>query len=93
MHIGVLTLHLSIEEAQSLKEKRHAVRSLIDRIRHTFNVSAAEVADLNLWRRATLGVSVVSNDAAIAHSVLEKVADFVERDWRVTLDDYGIEML
>lgn len=93
MHIGALTLHLSIEDAQSLKEKRHAVHSVLGRIRARFPVSAAEVGDLNLWRRATLGVAVVSNDPTTCHRILEKVADFVEDDGRVVLDDYAIEML
>ncbi|HVK05712.1 MAG TPA: DUF503 domain-containing protein [Armatimonadaceae bacterium] len=93
MHIGVLTLHLSVEGADSLKDKRQVIRSLVQRVRNKFNVSAAEVDDLNVWRRATLGVAVVSNDAAFANQVLSKVVDHVEDDFRVVLDDYGIEML
>lgn len=93
MHIGVLTLFVSIETAHSLKEKRHAVHSLLGRIRARFPVSAAEVGQLDLWRRATLGVVIVSNDAATCHRILEKVADFTEDDGRVVLDDYTIEML
>jgi len=93
MHIGVLTLHLSVEGAGSLKDKRQVIRSLVQRVRNKFNVSAAEVDDLNVWRRATLGVAVVSNDAAFANQVLSKVVDHVEDDFRVVLDDYGIEML
>jgi Uncharacterized protein conserved in bacteria len=93
MHIGVLTLSLSIEGADSLKDKRQVVRSLIQHIRNKFNVSVAEVDELNVWRRATLGVAVVSNEAAFANKVLSKVVDHVEGDWRVVVDDYGIEML
>lgn len=93
MHIGVLTLHIAIEEAASLKEKRHAIHSLLGRIRSRFPVSIAEVDDLDLWRHAVLGAAMVSNDAALCHKVLEKVADFVEGDGRVVLEDYAIEML
>ncbi len=92
MHIGVLTLYLSIEGADSLKDKRQAVRSLIAHIRNKFNVSAAEVDDLDIWRRATVGVAVVSNEAKFANQVLSKVVDHVESDPRVVLDDYSIEM-
>jgi uncharacterized protein YlxP (DUF503 family) len=93
MHIGVLTLYLSIEGADSLKDKRQVVRSLAQHLRNNFNVSVAEVDDLDIWRRATLGVAVVSNEAAFANQVLSKAVDHVENDWRVSLDDYGIEFL
>src|SRR5690242_11842053 len=93
MHIGVMTLSLSIEQADSLKDKRQVIKSLSAHLRQKFNISVAEVDDLDIWRRATLGVSVVSNDARFANQVLSKVADHVESDPRVVLDDYQIEML
>ncbi len=93
MHIGILTLHVSIDGADSLKDKRQVVKSLLAHLRQKFNVSAAEVDDLDVWRRATLGVSVVSNEAKFANQVLDKVVDHVERDLRVVLDDFGIEIL
>ena len=52
--IGVLTLELRIESSHSLKEKRHVVQSLKDRLRHKFNVSVAEIAHQDLWQRATI---------------------------------------
>ena len=89
----MLTLYLSIEQADSLKDKRQVVKSLLAHVRNKFNVSAAEVDDLDVWRRATLGVAVVSNEAKFANQVLNKVADHVESDARVVLDNYSIEML
>ncbi|PYX36400.1 MAG: DUF503 domain-containing protein, partial [Acidobacteria bacterium] len=41
--IAFLTLELSIEAAQSLKDKRQVVRSLKDRLRAHFNMSVAEL--------------------------------------------------
>ncbi|WP_309689953.1 DUF503 domain-containing protein [Armatimonas sp.] len=93
MHIGVLTLCLSIGYADSLKDKRQAVKSLVARVRNKFNVSIAEVDELDIWRRATLGVTVVSNSALLANQILQKVIDYVDNDANVVLDDYGIEML
>ena len=40
--VGVLTLELRIEHAHSLKEKRHVVKSLKDRLRNKFNVAVAD---------------------------------------------------
>lgn len=93
MHIGILTLRLRIEGAESLKDKRQAIKSLVHRIRHRFNVSAAETGDLELWQRSTVGVAVVSNDSRIANQVLSQVVNHVENDFRVILDDYTIEMV
>jgi uncharacterized protein len=93
MRIGVLTLHLSIEQADSLKDKRQVIRSLVAHLRNKFNVSVAEVDDLDIWRRAVVGVCVVSNDATFANQVLSQVVNHVENDWRVVLDDYGIEIM
>ena len=93
MHVGVLQVEISIPDAMSLKDKRQVVKSLAAHIRNKFNVSVAEVDDLDVWRRATLGVAVVSNEAKFANQVLSKVVDHVESDFRVVLDDYGIEML
>ena len=43
MPVGMLVLELGIEHAQSLKDRRQAVRSLKDRLRNGFNVSVAEL--------------------------------------------------
>lgn len=90
MHIGILTLRLRLEGAESLKDKRQVVRSLIERMRGKFNVSASEVDDLDVWRRATVGVAVVTNDPRFANQVLSQVVNYVEDDGRAILDDYGI---
>ena len=60
MPIATLTLELSIEHAQSLKDRRQAVRSLKDKLRHGFNISVAELDDAPVWNRATLGVAAIS---------------------------------
>lgn len=60
MPVGLLTLELGIEHAHSLKDRRQAVRSLKDRLRHSFNVSVAELDEVTVWNRATLGVAALS---------------------------------
>ena len=41
--VGVLTLELHLDGAHSLKDKRHTVKSLKDRLRSKFNVAVAEI--------------------------------------------------
>jgi uncharacterized protein YlxP (DUF503 family) len=76
--IGVLTLELVLPDAHSLKEKRHVVQSLKDRLRHKFNVSVAEIDHQDTWQRATLAVACVSNDARLANEVVSKAVNYIE---------------
>lgn len=71
--IGVLTLELRLENSHSLKEKRHVVASLKDRLRHKFNVAVAEVAHQDLWQRAAVAAVTVSSDQVQAERVLQSV--------------------
>ena len=93
MVVASLTLSLHVPASGSLKEKRHVIRSLKDRIRSRFNVSVAEVDHQDLWQRATLGVAVVSGDHHAARAVLEKVSRFAENDLRLSVLDAAIETL
>ena len=71
--VGVLTLELRIEHAHSLKEKRHVVKSLKDRLRNKFNVSVAEIDDMDLHNSAVLAVAAVSSSRPFAEKVLQAV--------------------
>ena len=74
MFVGVLRLSLSMVGARSLKDKRSIVRSFKERMQSRHRVSIAEVGMLDEPRRATLGVAVVSNEAAFCDQVLATVA-------------------
>ena len=71
--IGVLTLELRIEDSHSLKDKRHVVKGLKDRLRHKFNVSVAEIDFQDLWQRSVIAAVTVSGDHGRAESVLQSV--------------------
>ena len=73
--IGVLTLELRIETSHSLKEKRHVVQGLKDRLRHKFNVAVAEIANQDLWERATIAAVTVSSHRENAEKVLRGVEE------------------
>jgi len=55
MIVGISTIELLLAENHDLKGKRRALKSIKDQVRNRFNVSIAEVDDLDLWQRATLG--------------------------------------
>lgn len=71
--IGVLTMELQIEDSHSLKEKRHVVSSLKNRLRHRFNVAVAEIDCQDVWQRAVVAAVTVSSDHTRAQAVLQSV--------------------
>ena len=73
--IGVLTLELVLENSHSLKEKRHVIQSLQDRLRGKFNVAVAEIDYQDLWQRAMLAAVTVSSDHVHAQKVLQSVEE------------------
>jgi len=71
--IAFLTLELSIEAAQSLKDRRQVVRSVKDHLRNRFNVSVAELDSAELWNRATIGIVSVSNSKDYLDGLMKNV--------------------
>ncbi len=91
MFVGLLTLRLLIHDANSLKEKRHVVNSLLDRIRSRWNVSAAQLDNHDRWNDAQIGVAIVSNDRAVAERVMNHIRDFAENDVRFDVAEISCE--
>ena len=78
MVIGTLTVTIQVPDSESLKDKRQVVRSLTAKLRNTFNVAVAEVADQDLWQSAVIGVACVSSDSRHADEMCQKVLRFVD---------------
>lgn len=92
MFIGVCTIEMHIPDSGSLKDKRHSLRGLKERIRNTFNVSVAEVDDNDLWQKASLAVAALSNDKSHLNRTLDLVLNMVRAVPEVNLLDYHIEI-
>lgn len=71
--VGVLTLELHIEGAHSLKDKRHLVKGLKDRLRARHNVAVAETDFHDAWQRSRLTAVTVSGEKVRAEQVLQAV--------------------
>jgi uncharacterized protein len=91
--IGALTLELHIEGAHSLKEKRHVVASLKDRLRHQFNVAVAEIDCQDLWQRGVVAAVTVSSSREYAEGVLRAVEEEAARILGGALAASSIEWL
>jgi len=89
MPIAYLTLELRIEGAHSLKDKRQVLRSVKDRLRHSFNISIAEIEVTDLWQRATLGVVSISD----SRDYLQGLMRNVEREATRLANNAGAEVV
>ena len=74
--VGILTLELQLSEAHSLKDKRHTVKGLKDRLRSRFNVAVAEIGYQDTWQRSLISAVTVSSD----HTHAEQTLQLVERE-------------
>ena len=88
MPVAQLTLEIRIEHAQSLKDRRHVVRSLKDQLKQSFNISVAEMDEAVTWQSATLGVVAISRSRDYLHGLIEEV----ERSARRMLNELGAEL-
>jgi uncharacterized protein YlxP (DUF503 family) len=93
MHIISLRVRAEITSSLTLKDKRQVIRSLLDRIRSRFNVSAAEVGDNDSVRYAELAVAAVANARPFLDGMIGKVVDLIESEPRVVLLEQEVEFL
>lgn len=82
MFVGVLTVPIYLGGISSLKDKRRIVKSLVERLRSRFNVSASEVGAMDNRQMAIVGVAVVSNDGGFVEAQLDKIVYFIQNDGR-----------
>jgi uncharacterized protein YlxP (DUF503 family) len=78
IYIGVLRCELIVPGARSLKDRRQAVRSVVDRVRHRFELRLREIGRGNHPGRQTLAVSTVGNDAGEIRKVLERLRHYLQ---------------
>ncbi len=75
--VAVGTVELHLPDVGSLKDKRHVLKGLKEKVRARFEVAVAEVDHQDTWQRATLAVACVSHDSRHANEVVSKAMDFI----------------
>jgi len=92
MVAGLCNIRLILHEPCSLKEKRHVIKSIIERLKSRFNISVAETGLNDKWQSAEIAVACVSNDRVEVDKTLNYVINFIENDVRVEIAHYDIEI-
>ena len=93
MIVGICSIKLMLYESNSLKDKRHIIKSVMGRIKSRFNVSIAEVGLNDSWKTSIIGFACVTNDTGHASETISKILKFIDGDSRVEIIDYNIEIL
>ncbi len=93
MVIGILQVELTIDGADSLKDKRRVVSSLKDRLHREHQVSVAEVGTQDAHRTATLGLAVVSSAVPHCQGVLDGILNKLRNGRGYVLADHKVEIL
>ena len=92
MRVGTLEVDLHLPASDSLKAKRSILNHVKDHVRSRFNAAIAEFGPLDLWQRASLGVAVVGAEPVLLERVLRDVLAAIEREDRLAVLDYHIQV-
>lgn len=90
---GILNITIEVAASESLKDKRHVVKSILDTSRNKFNVSAAEIDHLDSHKMAGLAFACVANEAVFVNKVLNKVLEHVGSNPLCEIVDSSLEMV
>lgn len=92
MFIGSCVMYLTAEWVTSLKEKRMVVKSIIERARHKFNISIAEIDKQDIHQSIVIGFVCISNEMKHSEQMTQRVIDFIENNTDAVVDNVETEI-
>ncbi len=85
--IAVITFRLQAPWVHSLKEKRMIVKSLVSKLQHKFNVSAAETDEQDVHQTVVISAAAIVPHRAFADSLMDDISQFVENNTEAEIID------
>lgn len=85
MIVGCCEIELYIYESYSLKDKRMVIKSIIERMKHRYNISISEVGDNDIWNKSYLAFCTVSNNLVHVDKIIQECLDFLQLDDRIEI--------
>ncbi len=92
MIIGSCIVYMTAEWCSSLKDKRMVVKSIIEKAKHKFNISIAEVDRQDNHQAIVIGFACVTNEVRHADEIIENVLNYIERSTDAVIDDVEREI-
>ncbi|MDR2471094.1 MAG: DUF503 domain-containing protein [Treponema sp.] len=90
MIVSMIQVLFEIPGVGSIKDKRRVVKSINDRLRERFRLSAAEVDLENALSFGQIGAALVSNSRVFGESVLNKAFTMIENEAAIRVQDVRI---
>lgn len=93
MPVAILRVRLRLFGVQTLKEKRAILAGLLVRLRREFNVSAAELGELDNPEEALLGFAHLSSSGAYSDGVLQRLLERLSGSRDFYVESQELEVL
>jgi uncharacterized protein YlxP (DUF503 family) len=93
MIVGISTIEIFFPENQSLKDKRQALRKIVDKTRTKFSISIMEINQNNLWQRARIGFSVIGVKQGHVNQLIDNVHEYIESLYLGSIIDTRTEII
>jgi uncharacterized protein YlxP (DUF503 family) len=90
MVVSMIQIIFEIPDVDNIKEKRRVVKSVIEKMRRRFRMSAAEIDLQDSLSFAQIGGALVSNSRVHGETVIRKAFDMIERETPVRIQDMSI---
>jgi uncharacterized protein YlxP (DUF503 family) len=90
MVVSMIQIIFEIPDIDNIKEKRRVVKSVMEKMRRRFKLSAAEIDLQDSLTFAQIGGALVSNSKTFGETVLRKAFDMIERETPVRIQDMSI---
>jgi len=80
MIVGLVRCECILYNAQSLKDKRSVIKSILARAKNRYNVSVSEIGYQDVWQRTELAFVTVASSKKIAENELRKVLSIIDQN-------------
>jgi uncharacterized protein YlxP (DUF503 family) len=84
--VGLMVIEFISNSSHSLKDKRHVISSIKERLRNKFNISIIESDFQDLWQKVQLSIALVSNSKVMAEKIFDRIEDFI-------FDNYSLQLI
>jgi hypothetical protein len=78
-----MILDLHCRDIHSLKEKRHIVSSMKEKLKHKFNISIIESDYQDLWQKIQIAIALVSHSKVFTEKIFNQAEDFIFSNYPV----------
>jgi len=90
MVVSMIQVIFEIPDIDNIKEKRRVIKSVMEKMRRRFRMSAAEIDLQDSLSFAQIGGALVSNSRVYGETVLRKAFDMIEKETPVRIQDMSI---